>query len=255
MKLLLLCIASFYFISCHQKEKLKGGVCLSFDDRYINEWFELRDLFLNNEVKVTFFITQLNSLSTDEIQKLKLLQNDGHEIGFHGMHHVLSEHYIKEYSYKEYFEYEINPGIRWMDSLEFNCTSFAYPYGAKYWFTDYLLGEKFEVLRGVSSLKRSLNIVENDAVFYSHSGNKTVDAIGFDVISAIDTLMINEAIDRSVNTSEVLLLFAHRPSHYPDKGYSFNIEGLKYIIKKVKENDLSFYLINELGNKEVLKEQ
>ena len=234
-------------VGCQQKKKLDGGICLSFDDRSIDQWFELRNLFLANEVKATFFLTQLDSISETEIYKLKILENDGHEIGFHGMHHVLSEYYIKEYSYQKYLDYEIKPGIKWMDSIGFRCTSFAYPYGAKYWFTDYLLGDQFDVIRGVSTLKNSVTIIDNDDVFYSRSGNRTVDAIGFDRISTVDTTMINAAIKRCKSNNEVLLLFGHVPSLDLSEDYSFDIEVLEHIIKSVKDNNLRFYLISQLG--------
>ena len=242
-----LCLIITIVVGCQQKEKLKGGVCLSFDDRSIDEWFELRELFLVNEVKVTFFLTHLDGISEAEIHKLEILENDGHEIGFHGMRHVLSEYYIKEHTYKKYFDYEINPGIRWMDSVGFRCTSFAYPYGANYWFTDYLLGDQFDVIRGVSSLKNSVTITDNDDVFYSLSGNRTVDAIGFDMISPVDTIMINSAIDRCKSNNEVLLLFGHGPSFDLSQDYSFDVEMLEHIIKCVTEKNLRFYLIRELG--------
>ena len=109
-KAILLLVAYSILNSCTQ-EKLSPGICLSFDDRSINEWFELRDIFLENDVRATFFITQLDSISKSEIAKLKVLEAEGHEIGFHGVHHVLSEHYIKENSYADYLNYEMNPGL------------------------------------------------------------------------------------------------------------------------------------------------
>jgi ribosomal protein L19 len=78
---------------CNNNDERYSGICLSFDDRSINEWFELRELLNGNEVRATFFITQADSLNSLEIHKLKVLQNDGHEIGFHGNMHVLSEYY------------------------------------------------------------------------------------------------------------------------------------------------------------------
>ncbi len=227
--------------------KRHAGVSLSFDDRSVNEWFELRGLFRENNVRATFFITQPDSLDSIEIYKLKELQNDGHEIGFHGTMHVLSEYYIKENSYTDYLDNEISKGMKTMDSLGFKCVSFAYPYGAKYWFTDFLLLRKFEFLRGVSPVNKEKNISKMDEIYYSFDGSKILSALGFDINSGITKSMIDVAIERSIASQEVLLLYAHAPdTDEQDNGYSFNIELLKYIIQKAKENDIGFYPMCEL---------
>ena len=132
MRSLLIFILGFIFISCSSnKDSRRPGICLSFDDRSVNEWFRLREILNRNNVKVTFFITQPDSLSNEEIAKLKTLEKDGHEIGFHGNMHVISEFYIVENSYSDYLEKEINQGIVTMDSLGFNSVSFAYPIWSK----------------------------------------------------------------------------------------------------------------------------
>lgn len=222
------------------------GISLSFDDRSVNEWFKLRTLFNDNNVRATFFITQPDSLDSIEIGKLKLLQSDGHEIGFHGSMHVLSEYYIQEHSYTEYFDKEINRGLRTMDSLGFRCVSFAYPYGAKYWFTDFLLSEKFEFLRGVSPLNEEKDLSKLDDIYYSFDNSKILSALGFDTNSGVTKEMIDVAVERSLVNQEVLLLYAHIPATNEGEGYSFDIDLLKYIIKKAKDNDIGFYPICEL---------
>ena len=52
----------------------KGGVIISFDDNYIDEWFELREVFNQYQIKATFFIAHSYLLDTDDIQKLKILE-------------------------------------------------------------------------------------------------------------------------------------------------------------------------------------
>ncbi len=242
-------ILGLLLFSCSSDVKRYPGISLSFDDRAVNRWFELRELFNENNVRVTFFITQPDALDSIEIYKLKVLQSDGHEIGFHGTKHVLAEYYIKENSYWDYLDKEINSGMRTMDSLGFSCIAFAYPYGAKFWFTDFLLSRKFNFLRGVSPLNEERDISKMDEIYYSFNDKKVLSALGFDSNSGITQCMIDDALGRSIANQEVLLLYAHAPNaDENDHGYSFNIGLLKYIIRKANENDIGFYPMRELTN-------
>jgi len=45
----------------------------------------------------------------------------------------------------------------------FDPKSFAYPYGAKYWFTDMMLLKKFKILRGVETINN-----ERDLTYIIH---------------------------------------------------------------------------------------
>lgn len=237
--------------SCQQKDVLRTpGLSLSFDDRSVNEWFQLREMFSENEVRVTFFITQPDSLDNEDLAKLKMLESDGHEIGFHGNLHVLSESYIKKSSYSQYLRKEIDMGIEKMDSLGFRCVSFAYPFGAKYWFTDYLLLEKFDFLRGVSALNEEKDLSKMDEIYYSYDDDQTLSAMGIDINSGLEKSMIDEALNRALKEKEVLLLYGHVPSiNNNARGYAFNIELLNHIIKTAKAMNFDFYTIKELNTK------
>ncbi|MFB9864855.1 polysaccharide deacetylase family protein [Rufibacter immobilis] len=224
------------------------GLSLSFDDRAIDKWFDMRDIFKQYNARVTFFITQPDSLSQSEVEKLRILKQDGHEIGFHGTHHVVSEFYIRNKSYSEYFSYEITPGLKLMDSLGFKCTSFAYPYGSRYWFTDFLLLRKFKVLRGVSSVNKEKTLTKIDDIFFSLDKNRKLSAVGIDVNSGVDEKMLENAINRAITRKEVLLLYGHIPTNNREaKGYIFKVSFLKFILEKAKSNGLKFYTMSELA--------
>jgi len=42
--------------ACDHSKERQAGIWLSFDDRSIEEWFELRPLFKNNNLQVTFLL-------------------------------------------------------------------------------------------------------------------------------------------------------------------------------------------------------
>lgn len=250
MKILYSSVFLLCFISCTGDNKQnQPGICLSFDDRSVEEWFELRELFSKNGVKATFYITQPDALSNSEIRKLKKLEADGHEIGFHGRMHVLSEYYIKEHSYLDYLENEINLGLKCMDSLGFSCVSFAYPYGAEYWFTDFLLLQKFQTTRGVSVLNEKKDLAQIEDIYYSFDGDRKLSAVGIDRNSGINEAMIDTAIQRVIDKKEVLMLYAHVPTNKKEaNGYTLDINLLKHIIQKANQNNLRFYKTRDLSH-------
>ena len=77
--------------TCKQgKTVQQGGIAISFDDRFVKQWYQLRPLLKRYNVKCTFYITQPDSLSDEEVKMLHQLQKEGHEIGCHGAMHVRS---------------------------------------------------------------------------------------------------------------------------------------------------------------------
>ncbi|WMJ73692.1 polysaccharide deacetylase family protein [Cytophagaceae bacterium ABcell3] len=244
----LLCLIVLFLCNCnkHQTDR-QPGVCISFDDRFVDEWYEIKDLLDTYDAKVTFFVTQFDSLSPSEIDKLKALQDAGHEIASHGALHVISEHYIKEHSYKKYLDDEINHNIATMEKHGFPPKTFAYPYGAKYWFTDYLLKNRFNLLRGVASHNKEKDLSAVSKAYYRFEGNRVLDALGIDHLNNIPKDMMSKALQRAAAHHEVLLLFGHKPTHNPSSdSYEVDIEFLTFILKEAQQKGLKFYRFNEL---------
>ncbi len=243
----LLLILFLIVISCQQKEIKRPGICISFDDRSIKEWYDMRDLLKKYSSQVTFFVTQFDSLDSSEIIMLKELERDGHEIGSHGALHVVSEFYIKENTYKEYLENEIDASISSMIERGFTPKSFAYPYGAKYWFSDMILLKKFKILRGVEPINNEKNLTLLDNIYYTYNGDKTLSSIGIDKINGLTKEIINKAIKRAFDNKEVLMLHGHSPlTNTENTNYNFDINLLEYILNEAKKNDLEFIRYEDL---------
>ena len=162
--------------------------------------------------------------------------------------HVLSEHYIKENGYRRYLKDEIDSGLKTMNALGFSCTSFAYPYGAKFWCTDLILSSKFDYLRGVVPLNKEKDLTTIDEIFYSFNKVKSLYAISFDSNSGISNKMLKEGISRAKEKNEVLMLYAHSPTKSDQKNYSFSTETLKFIIDQATANNLTFYTTKTLAS-------
>ena len=249
MRSLLISLSLLLLINtgCHQK-KHQPGICLSFDDRPIKEWHQMRALLKRYHAHVTFFVTQFDSLSATEIQMLTDLQNDGHEIASHGALHVQAESYIKAHSYKEYLANEIEPSISSMKKAGFDPVSFAYPYGSKYWFTDYLLLKKFKSTRGVASMEKQNSLAAVDEIFYDFDNSRKLSSIEIDGPAQLTKAVIVEAMRRAIQNNEVLLLSGHTPVQNKAPGlYSFNSAFLESILKEANDRHLGFYRIRELS--------
>ena len=66
----------------------KRGIVLSFDDSInIESWNESRPTFERYNATATFFVDRWDDLTTEEIEILTILEEEGHEIGFHGTNH------------------------------------------------------------------------------------------------------------------------------------------------------------------------
>jgi peptidoglycan/xylan/chitin deacetylase (PgdA/CDA1 family) len=127
--LMLICLISFSCTSPVSNCK-EGGVVITFDDAYIDEWYSIRDLLNTYKAKVTFFVARFDRLNEDQIKKLKIFRNDGHEIAFHGLRHLNAVNFVKDNSVEKYLEVEILPGINIMKNKGFYPLSFSYPFVA-----------------------------------------------------------------------------------------------------------------------------
>jgi peptidoglycan-N-acetylglucosamine deacetylase len=237
---------SFLCYSCGSKPTVAPGVCISFDDRTIHEWSEMSHLFKRYDAKVTFFITQFDSLDKDEIELLTSLRNQGHEIGSHGALHVISEHYIKANGYKQYLADEVDSNTLAMTNAGFAPTSFAYPYGAKYWFTDYLLLKRFSAIRGVAANPKDGRLDQFDDIFVSAAADE-FDAVSFDYGSDLAVKDLRRAMARATQNNEILMLYAHCPGSDESDPYTFDVSLLELILKEAYENKLRFYTVSEIA--------
>lgn len=218
----------------------QAGICLSFDDRAVDAWFRMRELLAKYEAKVTFFVTQWDSLTPAEINKLKILQQDGHEIAFHGARHVLSEYYIKEHSLEDYLNTEILAGIKSMQAAGFYPTTFAYPYSAKYWGTDRELLKYFYVLRSEEPLRDKTDASTIDACYYENTGERLVYAITIDRNANLKAKGWEKALNRAWQNKEVLLLYGHTPME------TFDVAFLEEILAMAKSKNLKFFRTSDL---------
>ena len=245
--------------NCKQKKTVQqGGIAISFDDRFVNQWYKLRPLLKRYNAKCTFYITQPNSLLEEEVKMLLQLQREGHEIGCHGAIHVRSMYYILDSSLDEYMKNEIFSALRTMKKKGFNPTTFAHPGGSQTWYSDRELLKYFTLLRDVSMKTRTIwdynythEIEDIDEIYFQHDNTQKVNALLIDTSAKLTIEDIKKGLNRVSKEGSVLMLFGHKPltknTQKVDE-YGFDIQFLEQILSESTKLNLKTYTMQELTN-------
>jgi peptidoglycan/xylan/chitin deacetylase (PgdA/CDA1 family) len=229
----------------------KGGVAITFDDAFIDEWCSVLELLDKYDVKVTFFVTHWDKLDAEQIRKLKVLQNAGHEIGCHGLtHKSINDYESSANGLQKYVNEEIIPAIRIMDDYGFPALSFAYAKGGRGEFpimADQFLLIYFHYIRITYGIAAS-KIPHDDLLYYKCGSNRRVlSSLNIDGHSLEGLEGIQASLQRAVERNEIVVFYAHRPSNEPGKN-NISIARLEAILKASSELGLNFYRVCDLLN-------
>ena len=228
----------------NQQSNLQSGVVISFDDDYVDEWFEVNNVLEPYDWKATFFVTKFNQLSTAKIQKLKDLKIDGHEIGGHGLNHLNAPNFISANGTAEYLNQEIIPMETLMNNNDLSTTSFAYPYGARNTTTDNLLLNRFEIVRGTTY--GNANPASQNCYY---NNNNLVFGLGIDKnYSHFSISYFLSLLEYAKNNNKIVIFYAHKPVPTFQNNYETEYQTLIQICNYVKNNNMKFYKISELHN-------
>jgi peptidoglycan/xylan/chitin deacetylase (PgdA/CDA1 family) len=108
----------------------KKKLYLTFDDRYIEEWFNHSRFLSELGVCATFFVSGIDQITSSQIDKLLEMQSYGHEIGCHSLCHFHPIKFLEVFTVKDYMQYEVFPALRQMKAYGFRVDSWAYPFNA-----------------------------------------------------------------------------------------------------------------------------
>lgn len=228
----------------YQHINLQSGVVISFDDDFVDEWYEVNNILQPYDWKATFFVTRFNQLSLAKIQKLKDLKSYGHEIGAHGLNHVDALTFISANGASEYLNQEISPMLDLMNSNDLSPTSFAYPYGARNSTTDNLLFNEFQIIRG-TTYGNSNPALQN--CYYNN--NRLVYGLGIDKNYAHFSIpYFLSLLEYAKNNNKIVIFYAHKPVLNFQNNYETEYQTLIEICNYVKNNNMKFYKMSELYN-------
>jgi peptidoglycan/xylan/chitin deacetylase (PgdA/CDA1 family) len=251
LKTILLC--TFFILSSCEKEAEKiiaaiesprAGVILSFDDAYIDEWYDTNQILKKYDWKATFFVCKINTLDQSKIDKLHELQREGHEIGGHGFDHYNAATFLNDHTIDNYMHEEIDPMMSLMNFYGFNVTSFAYPYGARTRLLDAALLKKFRIIRGRAFCQENAS---KQGSYYNHS--KLIFSFSVDdTHEHFNIPHLLSLLEYAKKNNKILILNSHKTVQNTTGDYETKNATLEYICRYIKSNNMKFYTVSDLDN-------
>jgi peptidoglycan-N-acetylglucosamine deacetylase len=247
LKTVLLCSIFLLFSSEkeHPKPAIKpsiAGVILSFDDDYVNEWFDTDQKLKEYSWKATFCVSKINTLRHSEIKKLLELQKEGNEIAGHGLRHYHAEKFVAKYGINEYFKQEINPMLDLMHFYGFKVASFVYPYGGRNTKLDTALLSQFKIVRGRAFCEES---PANQGCYFKKS--RLVFSFSIDDTHNHFTIPhLLKLMEYAKKNNKILILNSHKTVDKVSGDYQTKNAVLIYICKYIKKNNMIFYTLSDL---------
>jgi len=227
-----------------------GGVVISLDDHFVNEWLKADSIFYKDyKWKVTFFVSAFGKIKPELQQKLLLLQNEGHEIGYHGTSHINALEYLKTHTLDQYL-YDDFTQLQPMRDMGFKITSFAYPNGTRNAQTDSaILRKHFTMLRGVTNKDKA---TKDMGCFYN--GSPLIDGMGMEIhYKYFSPEYMTSLLKYAHDHNKVLCVYSHKPVLVADPNqHEVDYATLKLICDYVTKNNMKFMTMNQLpqeGNK------
>ncbi len=224
-----------------------GAIVLTFDDKYISDWFTADSIFSIYDWKATFCVTKYETLTDNEKQKLKKLQNKGHEIASHGNQHIRATEYLANHTMDDYTNEEISPSLKSMESDGLNISSFSYPYGFRSIETDLTLFNYFSILRGttwkystMSSQKCFVNKGSEKMIVYSLGIDNHYEYFNIDFYLNLLKYAHQEGL--------ALILYGHKIADDDTSKYVTSYNTLNEICNYAQQNGMEFLTLRELVN-------
>jgi len=144
-------------------------------------------------------------LDSSQIDKLKILASEGHEIACHGYQHKN----VLEYQSEDYINQEIIPALQKMREIGFEPAAFAYPFGASTAEMDSLLLNYFKTIRKATYNISDTTIDQYPEIYANSKNYRIVNAMGIDYNYAISPENFETGIKRALKNKETLVVYAH----------------------------------------------
>ena len=236
---------AYTFTDSHFPVAKSGGVVFTFDDKFVDAWYDLHNLLDNTNWKATFFVMQYNTLNRDQIDKLKKLQEYGHEIGSHSYNHTSARDYARDYGIDAYLENEIYPLNELMAEDGFTLTSFAYPFGHRNVQTDAALLNEFKIIRGITGASND-NSTEPSLLNCYYNNNKLIFGLGIDSSYGRSNEYLFSILDYAKKENKIVIFYAHNPRRIISGNYQVEYLRMVELCKYINDNNMKFYTVSDL---------
>ena len=220
-----------------------GGVILTFDDYYTQDWYNVDHVLSQYNWKATFFVSNLDLLNKEDIERLKTLQSEGHEIGSHSYSHLNAKKFVSSHTPAEYIDTDILPSINALKNDGFVVSSFAYPFGDRTEELDKALLKYFKMIRGTTYGKKPPSEQNNFA-----NGSRVVYGLGIDKSYGNDIDYILELLQYAKEHNKIAVFYGHHVTQEDDPPeYTSNYKTLEAICKFIVKNNMRFMTMKELA--------
>jgi len=242
--LLFLCSCDKIFDICYDY-KGPGAIVLTFDDKYINDWYAADSIFSIYDWKATFCVTAYGTLTENEKLKLMTLQNTGHEIASHGTKHYNTLEYLSNHTMEDYINNEILPSLNEIRIDGLNITSFVYPGGVRSVELDLALFDYFSVLRGTTYNKISAK--SKSHYFIRGENELLVCGLGIDNhYDHFDIDYIISLLEYAANEGIAVIFYGHKIADDDSSSYITSYATLNKICRYAQEKGMEFLTLREL---------
>lgn len=227
------------------------GVCLTFDDLFVDNWCDARAVFDAHDARATFCVCMLHTATPKQVAGLRTLQSDGHEIGYHSRTHPRLQPYLRRHGIERWLAEEIDAGVAEHRALGFPATSFASPFHASTQDTRRETGRRFKVVRvkgprGVTSERLGAR------VFRAPARNNVVHNIGsvdFQNGLADSWDWLDEVLEAIKSGNGVGVFTGHniRAVDHGHGRYSTH-DQIDRLLGAIKAKNMKFYTLTEFAN-------
>lgn len=227
-----------------------GGVCLTFDDRFVANWLAARAILRDFGARVTFCVYGIEELTSEQVDGLFALQADGHEIAHHSRTHPKLKQYLREFTLEKWLDEEIDSEIEARRRLGFPSQSFAPPHHVLTPDVVTACRERFDVIRGARPLRGALEQIQTRAFQWLGDERVAHNAGSIDCqnenfvswefhLAILDYLHEHKSV--GVFTGHNIRGMVRRPGFYLTQA------DLIRILREVTERDLAFHTLAELA--------
>ena len=226
-------------------DTIQKGIIFCIDDYYVEDFYkpDHYNYIQQTGIKMTYFICQYHALDSTRKAIIDKFYHDGHEIAFHGTHHIRATDYLKDHSIEDYINYEILPDLTLMEQKGYNINDFSYPYGSHTAELDSVLFNNFFYFIKLGSTR---------FWFYSKPENKKIiHPFPLDdrywKLYNLNMNMVLKFIDSADRSDKIIMFYSHRlHDQYNDNANSTWFEKFRMIMDYAKEKGFRFYTLQDL---------
>ena len=232
--------------------ELKGALCLTFDDHYLDSWCRELPRFAKFGAHATFFTS--GAISSTDVGKLRQLKAAGHSLGLHGQNHTPATDAVAQYGADGFLMREVDPQLAVCQVAGLGVRNWAYPNSKNSDATDAALATRFRRLRCGGVYRDAIAgdpLSGHDLVFVprAEAGDKLV-LWSTPIPATLDGWQtdVRGAIQRTHDNDEVLVFHSHniRNDNVKD-AHDISGEQLEEILQMAADIGVSVIGFDELG--------